>query len=211
MSLALHRLKDAMHIPWGPLIATMIPGSRPIRDLIVRSLEDWCWSSITLATWCEELTLWKRPWCWERLKAGGEGDDRGWDGWMASPTQWRWVWINSGNWWWTGRPGVLWSMGLQRIGHDWVTELTTNTAHYPSSLRGRHNCYGRSLGKFSSVTYYALVRPCNTFFFFFWGSWQDWCYDTFSICPVRKGWHILRGSRMLKSWRSPIEGERRPV
>ena len=76
-----------------------------------------------LATWCEELTPWKRPWCWERLKAGGEEDDRGWDGWMASPTQWSWVWVNSGSWWWTGRPGVLQSMGLQRVGHAWVTEL----------------------------------------------------------------------------------------
>ena len=61
---------------------------------------DWCWSwsSNTLATWCEELTHLKRPWCWERLKAGGEGDDRGWDGWMASLTQWAWVWVNSGSW-----------------------------------------------------------------------------------------------------------------
>ena len=71
---------------------------------------------------CEELTHWKRPRCWERLKAGGEGDDRGWDGWMASPTQWTWVWVNSGSWWWTGRPGVLQSMGSQRVGHDWTTE-----------------------------------------------------------------------------------------
>ena len=53
--------------------------------------KDWCWSSNTLATWCEELTPWKRPWCWERLKAGGEGGDRGWGGWMAPPTQWTWV------------------------------------------------------------------------------------------------------------------------
>ena len=65
----------------------------------------------------------KRPWCWEGLKAGGEGDDRGWDGWMASLTQWTWVWVDSRSWWWTGRPGVLQSMGLQRIRHDWVTEL----------------------------------------------------------------------------------------
>ena len=59
---------------------------------------DWCWSwnFNTLATWCKELTHLKRPWCWERLKAGGEGDDRGWDGWMASPTQWTWIWVNSG-------------------------------------------------------------------------------------------------------------------
>ena len=77
----------------------------------------------TLATWCEELTHLKRPWCWERLKAGGEVDDRGWDGWMASLTQWTWVWVNSGSWWWTGRPGVLQSMVSQRVRHDWVTEL----------------------------------------------------------------------------------------
>ena len=65
----------------------------------------------------------KRSWCWERLKAGGEGDDRGWDGWMASLTQWTWIWVNSGSWWWTGRPGVLQSMGWKRVGHDWATEL----------------------------------------------------------------------------------------
>ena len=85
--------------------------------------KDWCWSwhSNTLATWCEELTHWKRPWSWERLKAGGKGDDRGWDGWMASPTQWTWVWVNSGIWWWTGRPGVLQSMGSRRVGHtEWM-------------------------------------------------------------------------------------------
>ena len=62
----------------------------------------------TLATWCEEMTHWKRPWCWERLKAGGEGDNRGWDGWMASPTQGTWVRVNSRSWWWTGRPCSPW-------------------------------------------------------------------------------------------------------
>ena len=72
---------------------------------------------------CEELTHWKRLWCWEGLGAGGEGDDRRWDGWMASLTQWTWVWVNSGSWWWTGRPGVLRFMGLQRVGHSWTTEL----------------------------------------------------------------------------------------
>ena len=69
------------------------------------------------------VTHLKRLWCWERLKAGGERDDRGWDGWMASPTQWTWVWINSRSCWWTRSLGVLQSMGLQRVGHDWVTEL----------------------------------------------------------------------------------------
>ena len=77
----------------------------------------------TKDTWCEELIHWKRPWCWERLKAGGEGDDRGWDGCMASLTWWTWVWVNSGSWWWTGRPGMLQSMGSQGVGHDWATEL----------------------------------------------------------------------------------------
>ena len=81
------------------------------------------WNSNTLATSCGELTHWKRPWCWEGLGAGGEGDNRGWHGWMASPTQWAWVWVNSGSWWCTGRPGMLWFMGLQRVGHNWVTEL----------------------------------------------------------------------------------------
>ena len=70
-----------------------------------------------------ELTHLKRPWLWERLRARGEGDDRGWDGWMASPTQWTWVWVDSGSWWWTGRPGMLWFMGSQRVRHDWATEL----------------------------------------------------------------------------------------
>ena len=83
----------------------------------------WSWNSNTLATWCKKLTHLKRPWCWDRLRAGEEGDDRGWDGWMASPTQWTWVWVDSQSWWWTGRPGVLWFMGLQRVRHDWVTEL----------------------------------------------------------------------------------------
>ena len=88
--------------------------------------KDWCWSwnSNTLTTWWIELTHWKRPWCWERLKAGGEGADRGWDGWMASPTRWTWVWASSRSWWWTGKPGVLQSKESQEVRHYWVTELT---------------------------------------------------------------------------------------
>ena len=76
-----------------------------------------------LATWCKELTHLKRSGCWETLKAGREGDDRGWDGWMVSPTRCTWVWANSRIWWWTGRPGVLQSIASQRVGKDWVTEL----------------------------------------------------------------------------------------
>ena len=80
------------------------------------------YSSSTLAISCEELTHWKRLWCWEGLGAGG-GDDRGWDFWMASLTRWTWVWVNSRSWWWTGRPGVLWFMGSQRVRNDWATDL----------------------------------------------------------------------------------------
>ena len=71
----------------------------------------------------EELTHWKRLWCWDGLGTRGEGDDIGWDGWMASLTQWTWVSVNSGSWWWTGRPGVLQFMGSQRVGRDWATDL----------------------------------------------------------------------------------------
>ena len=78
---------------------------------------------ILLSTSCKELPHWKRPWCSEGLGAGGEGDDRGWDGWMASLTRWTGVWINSGSWWWTGKSGVLQTMWSQRVEHDLATEL----------------------------------------------------------------------------------------
>ena len=80
---------------------------------------NWRWNSNTLATSCEELTHWKRCWCWEGLGAGGEGAGRGWNGWMASLTQWARVCVDSGSWWWIGRPGVLRFMELQSFGHDW--------------------------------------------------------------------------------------------
>ena len=77
----------------------------------------------------------RNDWCWERLKAGGEGNNRGWDGWMASLTQWTWVWVDSGSWWWTGRPGVLQSTGSQRVRHDWVTEQQLTFWHtWPRGL-----------------------------------------------------------------------------
>ena len=98
------------------------------------SLKDWCWSwnSNTLATWCKELTHWKRSWHWERLKVGGEEDDRGWDGWMASLIQWTWVWASFRGWWWRWKPSVLQSMGSQIVGHNWATELNWMT--YPLAL-----------------------------------------------------------------------------
>ena len=100
--------------------------------------KEWCWSwnSSTLATSCEELTHWKRLWCWEGLGAGGEGDARRWDGWMASAPWWTWVWVISGSWWWTGRPGVLQFMGSQRVGHNWATELNWTDAIY----KYKHTC-----------------------------------------------------------------------
>ena len=101
----------------SPLDCKEIQPVNPIGNqswMFIGKTDAWSWSSDTLATRCKELTHWKRPWCWERLKVGGE-DDRGWDGWMASPTQWTWVWGNSGGWWWTGRPGMMQS---QRVGHD---------------------------------------------------------------------------------------------
>ena len=73
--------------------------------------------------------------CWERSKAGGEGDDRGWDGWMASPMQQTWVWASSRNWWWTGKPGVFQSMWLQTVGHDWATELNKVLSIVPSAIQ----------------------------------------------------------------------------
>jgi len=106
------------------------------RSVLGALWKEWCWSwnSSTLATSCEELTHWKRLWSWEGLRAGGEGDDRGWDGWMASLTRWTWVWVNSGSWWWTGRPGVLRFVRSQRFRHDWATELNwvPNSQSFPS-------------------------------------------------------------------------------
>ena len=115
---------------WRRLLRFPWTARRSNQSILKRSVlgvhwTDWCWSwnSNTLATSCEELTHWNRSWCWEGLGAGGEGDDRGWDGWMASPTGWTWVWVNSKSWWWTRRPGMLQFMGLQRVRHDWATKL----------------------------------------------------------------------------------------
>ena len=81
-----------------------------------------------LDTWYKEPTHFKRPRCWERLKTGGEGDDREWDGWMASLTQWAWFWVNSSSWWWTGRSCMLLSMGSQRVRYNWTTGLKLSSA-----------------------------------------------------------------------------------
>ena len=113
-----------LRVPW-----TEGDPIRPSQRKLVLSVhwKDWFWSwdSNTSATWYQELTHLKRPWGWERLKEGGKGDDKEWDGWMASLTWWTWVCVNSMSWWWTGKPGVLQSMGSQRVRHDWVTELNS--------------------------------------------------------------------------------------
>ena len=106
--------------------------------------KDWCWSFSTLATWCKELTNRKRPWCWERLKTGGEGDGRGWDGWMVSPTRWTWVWASSRSWWWTGKPVVVQTIGSQNELNwnfpglsekwMWVYHMTTPPPPWPRHI-----------------------------------------------------------------------------
>ena len=108
---------------WGSsaIVVSLWVSSAPCLRRIPKTLGPW--SSVyvyeklhnTLVTWCQELTRWKRPWCWERLRAGGEGGDR--DGWMASPTQWTRIWANFRRWWRTGRSGVLQSMGSQAVRH----------------------------------------------------------------------------------------------
>ena len=128
----------------------------------------------TLATWWE-LTHWKRPWCWARLKAGEEGYDRGWDGWMASLTRWTWVWASSGSWWRTGKPGMLQSMGLQKVGHDWVTEL--NMTHiFKIYLFWRMQMF--------SFLSSLLLAPC-------------WCWgrttEVNGIAPILEGERVRRG------------------
>ena len=112
-----------LRVPWT-LLGLQEDLTRPSwrKSILNIHWKDWCWNwnSDTLANWCEEVTQWKRSWFWVRLKAVGEGDDRGGDGWMASLPGWTWVWVGSRSWWWTGKPGVVQSMGLQRVGHNWL-------------------------------------------------------------------------------------------
>ena len=109
-----------LRVPWTASRSNQFILKKPVLNI---HWKNWCWSwnSNTLATWWEKLTHWKRSWFWKRLKVG-EGDNRGWDGWMPSPIRWTWIWTSFGSWC-TGKPGVLQSMGSQRVGHNWVTEL----------------------------------------------------------------------------------------
>ena len=149
--------------------------------------KDWCWSwnSNTLATWCEELTDLKRPWCWERLRAGGEGDNRRWDDWMASLTQWTRVWVDSGSWWWTGRPGILWSMGSRRVGHDWVTELNWTELN--------NTCFKGSWG-WNEIPYKKPHRADDTqnfFLFFFFASVLGRALNISTSLLISAGYHTV--------------------
>ena len=146
--------------------------------------KDWCWSwsSNTLAMWWEELTHWKRPRCWEWSKAGGEGDDRGWDGWMASLPWWTWVWVNSGSWWWTGRPGVLWFMGSQSR-----TQLSDWT-----ELNWCWNSWYAFLARTAQKWLCALFGPSHQdvlnvdVFHYWWCSfWSLGWRDAFQVSPLR--------------------------
>ena len=116
------------------------------------NIEYWCWSSNTLATFCEKPTHWKRPWCWERLKAGREGNNRGWAGWMASPSRWKWVWAKSGRWWNTGNPGVLQSMESPRVRPDWAIEQQ----HIPKIEFLSHFCI------FYNIYRNLITNTCST-------------------------------------------------
>ena len=106
-----------------------------------------------------ELTHWKRLWFWEGLGAGGEGDDRRWDGWMALLTRWTWVSVNSGSWWWTGRPGVLRFMGSQRVGHDWATDLIWSDL-MKTKFHGFSFHLGYKVVKWDLVCHFVLYFPC---------------------------------------------------
>ena len=123
----------------------------------------------------------KRPWCWERLRAGGEGDNRGWGGWMTSLTQWTWVWVNSGSWWWTGRPGVVWFMELQRVRHDRATEL--NWSIWGSFFvlllkRAILDYINPSMQLFFFLTWYGVKKKK-----------KKTCMTT-SLLPKRMSWYI---------------------
>ena len=139
---------------WESLGLQTVSTSPSWMKSVLNYLLCWSWNSNTLVKCCEELTHWKRLWWWEGLRAGGEGDDRGWDGWMTSPTWWTWVWVNSGSWWWSGRPGVLRFMGSQRVGHDWVTDLIWSDLIVKRSIFGVEDFVTVEITKWASSQLY---------------------------------------------------------
>ena len=111
----------------------------------------------SFTTWCKQLIHWKRPWSWERLKAGRKDDDREWDGWMASPTQRTWVWASFRSWWWTGQTAMLQSMGSQRVRHDWVTELNWRGPGQPSPRLNNIPSFTRQTALTGNQTYSLMM------------------------------------------------------
>ena len=164
--------------------------------------KDWCWgwNSNNLATSSEELTPWRRPWCWEGLGAEGEGDDRGWDGWMASPTRWTWVWLNSGSWWWTGRPGVLRFMGSQRGGHDWATEL-----HWTLSLSPVSHSSSILTPCFLLNILYMLIQSMCSSSSFCLGATLITIHLTKSLSPFNISFFLIFSSQWVLSWTPYLE------
>ena len=141
--------KTLLRVPWTARRSNQsILKEITERIVIERNVhwKDWCWSrsSNTLATWCREPTPWKRSSCWERLRAGREGGDREWDGWMASLTQRPWVWASSGSWWWTGRPGVLQVHGVAKSQTRLSHGTTTNNYWAGHKV---HSCFCASYKK----------------------------------------------------------------
>ena len=119
---------------WRRLLRVLWTARRSIQDGHPKEDKSWVFIERTNAEaetsiFWPLMTLWKRLWCWEGLGAGREGDDRGWEYWMASLTQWTWIWVNSRSWRWTGRPSVLQFTGSQRVGQDWATELNKGLSH----------------------------------------------------------------------------------
>ena len=164
------------------------------------------WSGLPLPcpTLCEELTHLKRPWIWERLKAGKEGNNRKWDGWMTSQTWWTWVWASSRSWWWTGYPVLLQSMGSQRVGRDRVTEMFSNL----DMLLQTHWCLNcrkqlENLTKYMKQLFHILhrrrkrIQP--------WEKGDQWGvsyhHSDFARCPlVQHLWEPFLESGVLLTW-----------
>ena len=142
------------------------------------------WSSSTLAAWCGELTHWKRSWWWEALKAGGEGADRGWDGWMASPTRIR-VWASPRRWWRTGKPSLLQSMGSQRVRRDQATEQEEEDSDAQRSLV---HCSSKGCNELdttlqrSNNLLLTLLSPAAFHYIYFWIEEAYFMHD-FSLIP----------------------------
>ena len=113
------------------------------------------------------------------LGVGGEGDDRGWDGWMASLTRWMWVWVNSRSWWWTGRPGVLRFMGSQKVGYDWVTELNWMWNYYILVTSAGSSKKQESSRKTSISALLTMAKPLTVWTTINCGKfWKRWEYQT---------------------------------